>query len=183
MRAWKILSILVASAITLPNGIHAAGNISGSVTLTDLAPYQVGEAYNFATQTPGTGNFGDFYFLNQGSPDFWANNVGQQGLQDLGAVPLLSIASIPTAGYTQFGVPAVVGHSYVAIANTGEPGDYIFFQVTALTANSVTINWIFGSAAPGPATPATPAPPSLLLGLIGLAGSGLFLAYRRKARA
>jgi hypothetical protein len=172
MRALTILSILVASAIMLPNDIHAA--TVNTTTLTNQ------ESYNFATQTAGALSGGDFYFYSQ---EFWANNVGQQGVQDLGAVPLLSIASIPTAGYTQFGVPAVVGHSYVAIANTGEPGDYIFFQVTALTANSVTINWIFGSAAPGPATPATPAPPSLLLGLIGLAGSGLFLAYRRKARA
>jgi hypothetical protein len=169
----------------LPAGICAGG--VNTTTLTD------NESFNFATQTSGTDSGGDLYYCSQSSGCgagagaanmFWANNIPQQGLQDVGSIPLLSIASIPATGYYTQGVPAVIGHSYISLANTGDPaGEYIFFQVTAVTANSVTINWIYGSTAPANSgiSPA-PAPPSLLLGAIGLAGCGLFLAYRRIAR-
>jgi hypothetical protein len=176
MRALTMFSLFAVLTIMLPTGIHAGG--VNTLTFTN------DDSYDFATQTWGTTTGGgDLYFYGSA---FWANNIGQQGVQDLGAVPLLSIASIPTTGYNQFGVPAVVGHSYVSLANTGDPsGEYIFFQVTALTANSVTINWIYGSTPPASTSGLSysPAPPSLLLGAIGLAGCGLFLAYRRKANA
>lgn len=185
MRTWTILATFATLAIITPAGICAGG--VNTTTLTNR------ESYDFATQTAGTLDGGDFYYCSQSAgcgagPEaagqFWANNTGQQGLQDLGAVPLLSIASIPTTGYIWWGVDSVLGHSYVAEANTGEPGKYIFFQITALTADSVTINWIYGSTPPASSFPSNaPAPPSLLLGAIGLAGCGLFLAYRRKVRA
>lgn len=175
MRLYTILPAIAAFAVLIP-GIQA-GDISGSVSLTDLAPYQFGEAYDFATQTPGTGDFGDLYFLNQGSPEFWANNVGQQGLQDIGVVPLLSITSIPTAGYITQGVPVVVGDSYISLAEATEPGNYIFFQVTGLvTPDVVALNWIYGSEAPGD----VPEPASFLMLAGGLGGMALAVGRRKR---
>ena len=144
--------------------IGETGLSGATITTTILA-----ESFDFSTNTHGglgivTG--GDFYYIPPicpiflpcppvGPEEFFANNVGQQGLQDLGPIPLTSITTIPTSGYTQFGVPATIGHSYVSLAQVGEPGFFIFFTVTAKTSESVTIDWIYSNTAPGGCPPHT----------------------------
>jgi hypothetical protein len=173
---------LATLAILLPSGIQA-GMLSGTVTLSN-------QSYDFATQEfgpsdqPETG--GDLYYLSEDCPvevcgtgsqnQFWANNTGQQGLQDIGPVPLQSITSIPGSGYEQFGVLAVLDDSYISLAESSEPGEYIFFQVTDITESSVTLDWIYGSEAPG----TVPEPASFLLSIAAV--SGLVVALRRRNR-
>jgi hypothetical protein len=73
---------------------------------------------------------GDFYFSGAGLPAFWANNRGMRGLVDLGAIatPLDEIVP-PATGYTDQGVPAVIGHIYVSPARDGFEGEHIIFRV------------------------------------------------------
>jgi hypothetical protein len=152
--------------VMLPLSLHAA-----TVTTTTLTNQ---ESFDFDTQTSGSLIGGDLYYLSQDcgvcnaadTNKFWANNFGQQGLQDIGPVSLLSISSIPAAGYDIFGVSAVVGDSYISLAGQGESGNYIFFQVTGETASSVTIDWVYGSTAPA----AVPEPGSLGLLLVAFGG-------------
>ncbi len=90
-------------------------------------------SYDVSTNTVGNLTGGDFYF-SQGS--FWANNVGQRGVLDLGNIGAVSLddVTIPFTGYTRFGVTAVLNHTYVALAQQGEEGNYIVFRVTDLPA-------------------------------------------------
>ena len=84
------------------------------------------DSYDFSTKTRGTLSGGDFYYSDaSGVGSFYANNVGQSGLQDLGNVGsvALSEVQIPSGGYTRFGANAVVGHTYVSLAQAGEEGN------------------------------------------------------------
>lgn len=171
MRLFRVLLVLAVVSL----GADAA-----TVTTTTLTNQQ---SFDFDTQTFGFLSGGDFYYLSQDCSTcldadkdrFWANNLGQRGLQDIGPVALLSINSIPTSGYLQFGVPDVVGHSYISLAEVGETPNYIFFQVTGKTTSSVTINWIYGPAVPA----AAPEPGTSFL----LAGGMLTLLYGRSRKA
>ncbi len=53
--------------------------------------------------------------------------------------------TIPSAGYTRYGVSVVAGHTYVSLAQEGEEGHYIVFRVTSLQSDnsSVTIDYIY----------------------------------------
>lgn len=85
-------------------------------------------SYDFRSKRIGDGpTGGDFYFSGE-YPSFWANNRGQRGILDLGAVdrPLDRIPP-PASGYTQSGVNAIVGHAYVALASV--EGAAIVFRV------------------------------------------------------
>ncbi len=106
------------------------------------------DSYDFSTNTRGTLGGGDFYYSDSdGTGSFYANNLGQRGLQDLGNIGnvALSDVSIPIAGYTRFGAAAVVGHTYVSLAQEGEEGNHIVFRVTSLMADysSVTIDYYY----------------------------------------
>jgi hypothetical protein len=83
-------------------------------------------------QRGGTGSGpsgGDFYFSDL-RPSFLANNRGQRGIVDLGETdrPLDEVTP-PASGYSKFGIPAVVGHVYAALARDGNRGDHIVFRV------------------------------------------------------
>ncbi len=171
------LSALVPALLLFPINIQAT-----SITTTTLSNQQ---SFDFDTQSFGFLGGGDLYYLSQDctvaqgclpadTNKFWANNIGQRGLQDIGPVPLLSISSIPSSGYNQQGVLAVVGDSYISLAQTGEEGNFIFFEVTGLTNSSVTLDWIYSSTAPA----ATPEPGTLIL--LGGGSMGLAAAFRRK---
>ena len=107
-----------------------------------------GTGYDFSTGTSGSVTHGDFYFLNQaGVSRFWANNLGMQGLVDLGVtVGSLQNIDIPADGYNAFGVEAIIGLSYVSRAATSEPDHYILFRVTAATATDATLDWLYVSS-------------------------------------
>jgi len=103
-----------------------------------------GDSYDFSTNTLGSFTGGDLYYY-QGK--FWANNYHQQGVKDLGDIgnTNLSTIAIPTSGYTQFGVNAVNGHTYISKAQEGEIGGYIFFRVNYISADksTVTIQYLY----------------------------------------
>ena len=105
-----------------------------------------GDSYHFLTGERGQYSGGDFYFgVYSGQPTFWANNIGQRGLQDLGDLGDLALesAQIPQDGYYRHGVEAVAGHTYVSLTREGEEGHYIVFRVMALSALQVTIEYYY----------------------------------------
>jgi hypothetical protein len=57
----------------------------------------------------------------------------------------LDAVSIPATGYTRFGVTAVVGHTYVAMAQEGEEGNYIVFRIESMDSDSVTLRYLYVS--------------------------------------
>jgi len=118
-------------------------NVSGNLVLPDRG------SYHFLTGALTIGDLrtGDFYFgfYTNGSPggtaptaQFWANNLGQRGLADLGdlgSTPLSDVEVPAWTNYTHGGVTAVVGHVYVSLARQGEEGHYIIFRVVNIVAN------------------------------------------------
>lgn len=96
------------------------------------------DSFDFSTNTPGTLTGGDLYFSGG---KFWANNSGQKGVKDLGDIgdADLTTVAIPTAGYTRFGVNAVVGRTYISKAQDGESGSYIVFRVNDISADKSTV--------------------------------------------
>jgi hypothetical protein len=105
-----------------------------------------GQSYDFSTSIFGPGAGGDFYFYcDANKPYFWANNLGQRGLVDVGEQDVdLADVTIPAAGYYQQGVPSVADHVYVSYAQEGEEGHYIIFRTLAVTVNaSCTIEWFY----------------------------------------
>lgn len=132
------------------SGSCSAGGYNGNCTACACAPtkdmiYFETSGCDFTTGECGSPSFAgsDFYYGNDGS--FYANNLGQQGVVDLGGIPgSLRKIVIPGVGYTTNGVPAVLNHVYVAMASTSEPGHYIVFRVVAFVGQSgVRILWIY----------------------------------------
>ncbi len=100
------------------------------------------DSYDFSEGTYGTLTGGDLYLSGL---KFWANNLGQMGVKDMdniGTVPLYRV-DIPATGYTKFGVSAIVGHTYVSLAQAGEDGNFIVFRVNSISGESVTIDYIY----------------------------------------
>jgi internalin A len=100
------------------------------------------DSYDFSEHVRGTLGGGDFYLTQL---KFFANNVGQRGVKDLGDIGIIPLdqVEIPTEGYTRFGEPAVVGHTYVSLAQQGEEGNYIVFRVVTIEGDSVTIDFLY----------------------------------------
>ncbi len=107
------------------------------------------DSYDFSTRSRGQLTGGDLYF-SASSTKFWANNLKQRGVKDvtgeLGDVNLpLHKVKTPTSGYTRFGVPVVVGHTYVSLAQQGEEGNYIIFRVKKVTPTSVDLDFLYSA--------------------------------------
>jgi Zn-dependent metalloprotease len=96
------------------------------------------DSFDFSTNTVGNVTGGDLYYY-QGK--FWANNLHQKGVVDLGNIGSADLATvnIPTSGFTRFGVTAVADHTYVSIAQEGETASYIIFRVTGISADKSTV--------------------------------------------
>ena len=171
------LSVRLMVLVLLPGLLGAV-----TITTTTLGD----QSFDFSTQTLGASvTGGDLYYLSATcgicSPAdtvmFWANNVGQRGLLDLGPVPLLSIDSIPISGYTRFGLDSIIGHSYISLAQEGEEGNFIFFTVTGQTSSSVTLDWIYANSVPASSIPE---PSTFMLVTLGLAAVGLCRRHMRR---
>ena len=81
---------------------------------------------------------GDFYFVQNA---FFANNVGQRGVVGVGACSSVdSVTTIPTTGYTQFGVTATAGNCYVALTHNDER-DNIVFRADEVTSTTASLTW------------------------------------------
>jgi hypothetical protein len=104
------------------------------------------DSYDISTNSIGKLTYGDFYYSG-GS--FWANNIGQRGVIDLGNIGIVSLdqVNIPLTGYSRFGVAATVGHTYVSLAQQGEEGSYIVFRVASMnaTGNETVIEYLYST--------------------------------------
>jgi hypothetical protein len=105
----------------------------------------ISTGYDFSAETAGGVSHGDFY-LYSGGDKFYANNLGMNGLQDVGVQQNLVDTPIPDSGYTRFGVPVVVGHTYVSLAEDGEEGNFVVFIVNAADEEKVSISYIYVSS-------------------------------------
>ena len=106
----------------------------------------IGTGYDFSAETAGGLSHGEFYLSPlEAAENFYANNLGMNGLQDVGIQQNLVDTPIPDSGYTRFGVPVVVGHTYVSLAEDGEEGNFIVFTVSAADEEKVSINYIYVS--------------------------------------
>jgi hypothetical protein len=106
-----------------------------------------GNSFDFLKGEKGQYTGGEFYVGSEnGQAKLWANNTPQRGVLDLGNIGNadLQSVSIPTEGYTRFGVQAVVGHTIVALARDGEEGHFVVCRVMAINGNSeVELNCLF----------------------------------------
>ncbi|MFN8421525.1 MAG: protein kinase [Anaerolineae bacterium] len=121
--------------IQTPNGVQ-------TVRLVD------GNSFHFLVgKVAGQYTDGDFYVYMEGNEvTFYANNLYQRGLVDLGNLGNRSLEDVtaPQSGYYQFGVAAVVGHVYVSLAKEGEEGHFIVFRVTDISINNyVELEYIY----------------------------------------
>jgi len=126
----------------------------GNVTLYNM------DSYDFETGNFGILGGGDLYFLSElsGQHGFWANNLYQRGVVDVGDIsnPLNEIAA-PESGYSRFGVLPILGHTYVSLVHGDTPfstisleDNLIFFRVTNLTNESVSLDYYYGPGAISP---------------------------------
>ncbi len=132
------MAVFLARTFSLPSDFRG-----GTATLAS------GTGYDFSMESSGNAFHGDFYFVGQSRPQlllsFLADNAGMQGIVDVGVTsgPLPKV-KIPTKQtYERFGVPVILGHTYVAKAATNEPENYIFFRVVAVTATEVSFEWVY----------------------------------------
>lgn len=157
------------------------------------------DSYDFSANIRGETTGGDLYYVvYEGIGLFCANNLGQRGLQDvgdIGKVPLDEVA-IPNENYLQQGVPAVLGHTYVSLAQEGEEGHVIVFRIAAISDNysSVQILYLYEFVQLGQMQPTDQVQPTypfsfppvaiyliaffLVIGVVSTAAR--FISYRRK---
>ena len=126
MKSYRVRLLLSVSLVTVTAFIMAG---------TASAQRQ---GYDFSAGTYQSFTGGDFYF---GNNKFFANNVGQRGLISVGPCTSVdSVNSIPTTGYTIFGVPAVAGNCYVALTHNDER-NHIVFRADEVTSAGASITW------------------------------------------
>jgi len=109
---------------------------SAKVTLTETVSLSSGDSFDFTTGIKGQYTGGDLYFINQnGQKAFWANNLNQKGLVDIGNIGQKALNDVipPESGYYRFGVSSVVGHTYVSMLHEGYElegkNGYVIFKV------------------------------------------------------
>lgn len=111
------------------------------LTLTDR------QSYDFSQGSMHELSNGDFYYFCTASHNhFYANNVGQRGVIDMGDLADTDLVevTIPTTGYTRFGVACAVNHIYISLAQEGEEGHYVIFKVLSMILDtSCTIEWLY----------------------------------------
>jgi hypothetical protein len=139
---WGLAIVLIAASIAAcetqaPDVSSESADLTGP-TITLFAGSGTQSGYDFHAQAYQGNSGGDFYF---GGTGFWANNVGQRGVVDVGAsCPALTVSKMPTSGYALQNVRAVVGHCYVSLTK-GDTRDFVVFQVTRVSPASVSLVW------------------------------------------
>jgi hypothetical protein len=135
-----VVAMVVASCMTsdqMPAAEGESSDLTGpQITLFSSVPTRQG--YDFHARGYRGISDGDFYF---GSGAFWANNVGQRGLVDVGTTcPALTVSAMPISGYGTNLVTAVAGHCYVALTK-GDTRDFVVFQVSMASSGAVSLVW------------------------------------------
>jgi hypothetical protein len=145
----NLLSALYRAADTdnnLLNGFPYFSDIQAAFYKHNLlqAVLEEDDSYDFSTNNVGNVTGGDLYYHGG---KFWANNLHQRGLTDLGDIGVSDLAgvNIPNSAYSRQGVTAVNGHTYMSMGQEGEMGGYIAFRITALSADKskVTITYLY----------------------------------------
>jgi hypothetical protein len=123
-----ILTILaIALAIAFSTDKVSAQYEYGTLLLNDYNSSNNKCSYDFSTKTFGSVQDGEFYFLKG---KLWANNIGQQGLMDLGSVQFdPRITNISSSGFSNFGVTARSRDVYLTKARAGKDDRYILFYI------------------------------------------------------
>jgi hypothetical protein len=106
-----------------------------------------GNSYDFLGQAISQYSGGDFsYNSGRGSASFYAGNRYQKGMVDMGMLGNMPLRRVvpPAAGYNKYGIPAVLGHTYVSNAKDGEDGHFIIFRIVNFGADgSVEIDYYY----------------------------------------
>jgi len=123
------MAVFLARTFSLPSDFR-----SGTATLDS------GTGYDFSMESSGNATHGDFYFVGQSRPQLLLQGIVDVGVTS-GPLPKVRIPTKQT--YERFGVPVILGHTYVAKAATNEPENYIFFRVVAVTATKVSLDWVY----------------------------------------
>jgi hypothetical protein len=115
---------------------------SGEVTLSD------GESYHFLTGERGYYSGGEFYVVREDGQMMFFGNNDQRGitlLGDLGDIDLytVSFCHLTDADYTRYGVEAIPGNVYVALARAGEEGNFVVFRVKEVLSNAVVLDYVY----------------------------------------
>jgi len=129
------------------NVVAVSGAQGTILTLNDGDSYDfsTGVNYQYRSQNSGRGDF-NFYsdsVFNPTAVYFYANDLGQRGLIELGVLSDKTPSNIvlPIGGYQTQGISVIEGHSYFSLAQEGEEGNVIFFTVLHLSDYSVTIDY------------------------------------------
>jgi nuclear transport factor 2 (NTF2) superfamily protein len=129
------------------NVVAVSGAQGTILTLNDGDSYDfsTGVNYQYRSQNSGRGDF-NFYsdsIFNPTAVYFYANDLGQRGLIELGVLSDKTPSNIvlPIGGYQTQGISVIEGHSYFSLAQEGEEGNVIFFTVLHLSDYSVTIDY------------------------------------------
>src|SRR5436190_2134595 len=124
MKSYRLVRFLLNVSLVTVTALSTAGTSSAQ-----------NQGYDFSVRTYRDVTGGDLYFAEN---KFFANNVGQRGVISVGACPsLASVVSIPTAGYTRFGVTAVTGTCYVALTHNDER-NHIVFRADEVSSGAVS---------------------------------------------
>jgi hypothetical protein len=105
----------------------------GTLLLNDYNSSNNKCSFDFSTKSYGSLSDGEFYFSTGGK--LFANNVGQQGLIDLGPIQFdpktTNISSL--GGFNRFGLAAKPGDVYLSQARAGRENRYILLRVNYLS--------------------------------------------------
>ena len=123
-----------SASVSMTWKIIISENNGASLSMTDSTR----RGYDFSDRAYRNVTGGDFYVATN---SFFANNIGQRGVISVGACPSLdSVVTIPTTGYTRFGVPVVAGNCYVALTHNDER-NHIVFRADEFSSGTVSITW------------------------------------------
>ena len=136
---YLIPMFVLVALYTTGSGVYAQEY--GSAFFYSHAHDQNQCSFDFSSKEYGTVSDGEFYFTDG---KFFANNLGQRGLIDLGAIQFDPAGiEIPPTGYDQFGVEPIPQHVYISLSRAGNDNRYILFTVNYLTleGNAVSLEY------------------------------------------
>ncbi len=137
----RYLIPMIVLVVLCTTGAGVSAQEYGSAFFYSPAHDQNQCSFDFSSKEYGTESDGEFYFTDG---KFFANNLGQRGLIDLGAIQFdPADIEIPATGYDQFGVEPIPQHVYISLSRAGNDNRYILFTVNYLTleGNAVSLEY------------------------------------------
>ncbi len=135
---WALAMLACSSPAPTPTervSTVAQRDVNGPIELKDGTGMS---GFSFIQNAYYGNSGGDFYFT---AGQFWSNNVGQRGVINVGACSSVdAVTTIPTTGYSIFGVTATVGNCYVVLT-AGDERDHGVIRVELMGSNWVMLTW------------------------------------------